>query len=187
VLSAALGHFGLFPDETLYLERPDLGEFSPDLAVGNFMRTPGVWHWQHFFFCPVEGPFFDQGSPAGALKQAIEKLQHLQGWLSNHMTEAVKSLLPADGRGREDRADPRHHKGIILVGRRDCFSEGDREGIRSLKDLGIEVRSYDWLVEACAMAERSHESRGHGLPFDVRATDELRLAEPDAAAGGGGN
>ena len=81
VLPTALGHFGLSSELGIYRVWPDLGHFQPDLAVGNLISTAGEWGWRHFFFCPVEGPFFERGIPTGALKQAIEKLEHLQGWL----------------------------------------------------------------------------------------------------------
>lgn len=160
VLGTVLGHFN---NPVVYRETPDLGCAPPDLAVGTKRPTAGAWVWRHFFFCPVDGPFFEQGSPAGALRQAVEKLRHLQGWLRDHEEEAGESLLSA-GRGHGwGGLEPHRHNSIaVLAGRRDRLSERDQEGIRSLIDQGIAVHSYDWLIEACLMAERADERRGYG-------------------------
>jgi hypothetical protein len=165
----ALGHFGLFPDGAVYRERPDLGGCRPDLAVGNLSSTAGDFEWRHFFFCPVEGPFFDGEIPTGALKQAVDNLECLEDWLADHRAEAAIVLLAAAGESRSSRWDD--HRGLILASRRDLLSKSDRSGIRSLRDRGIEVRSYDWLIEACAMSEPARSLRR--LPVRKKGTDDL--------------
>ena len=162
VLQFALGDFGLRPDGAVYRERPILGDSQPDLTVGSLQSTAGDWGWKHFFFCPVQGPFFERRGPAGALKQAIGKLTSLQAWLSGHAAEAGNGLIESDRRLRgafQNWRGPFHrHELLILAGRRDNLSQSDRETIRALRDGGVVVRSYDWLIEACAMVDEDETS-----------------------------
>ncbi|HKC92503.1 MAG TPA: hypothetical protein VKB81_00655 [Nitrospira sp.] len=140
VVQAMVGHFSF--GEVLYRVKPNLGGLNPDLAVGTFMGTSGSLHWQHFLFCPAEGSFFADSAPTGALKQAIDKLEHFEKWkwLPDNRTQEMKDL-GVDDLGR--------HEGIILVGRRDHFCDSDRQIIRSFRERDIYIRSYDWLIEAC--------------------------------------
>lgn len=156
VLERATGHFGF--GEALFQERPDFGDFSPDLAVGKMWKTSGTWLWRHFYFCPVKGPFFKRRQASGALKAVLQSLERLRHWLTENRSEAARRLLASISTFQEHSAAHHGHAGTILVGRRDDFSKGDRKAIESLNCPGTEVRTYDWLIEACAVLDTEHSA-----------------------------
>jgi TIR domain len=150
VLPAAIGHFGFMPERAVYRVQPKLGDFGPDLAVGSLVSTAGHVDWVYFFFCPADGPLFEGTLPIGALKRSSENLRNHIGWVDENPKKAIEILIPND----QHSSLYGSHRCIILAGRRESLSESDREGIRILRTEGIVVRSYDWLLEACAAIER---------------------------------
>jgi hypothetical protein len=151
VLETALGfNYSL---GSLYKVRPDLGGFCPDLSVGVFEGTSGGSDWWHCCFSPAKGHFFNKGTPAGELGIAVNGIERVLKWLTEHCDDAERIL-------GMDPSEQGRHNGLILVGRRDALSDTDRKGIVALKSRGLDVHSYDWLIEACiAVAERAQGSR----------------------------
>jgi hypothetical protein len=136
VLRAAFGHFGITHD--IAWSCPSLEGFGgvlPHLVVGRMMSTSGDWIWRHFYF----GPAVDTGISA-ALGSAVYTMRAVLDWACAHS---------------ETSECRHHHTGFILVGRRDQLSRNDKKEIRELQGRRLEIRTYDWLVEACAVAERT--------------------------------
>jgi hypothetical protein len=155
VVGHMVGHSGYsIWSDFMFRVQSDLGGFKPDLSVGDILGTSGEWKWRHFLFCPAEGLYFTGSRPTGVLKEAIEKIDHFQGWLTDNEPQARKDLgVPEWG----------SHEGIIVVGRRDRFSQSDRQSIRSFRNRGIHIRSYDWLIDACVRVDPSRSAERRAL------------------------
>jgi hypothetical protein len=94
----------------------------------------------------------------GKLSEIIERQTSLQQWLVPHAAEAPTYLLGADN---EVHPDQHYHECLIVAGRRDRLSRVERTGIKGCRDRGVEIRTYDWLIEACVTVDRARSS---GVP-----------------------
>ncbi len=144
VLPAALGRFN--DRHAKYVHVPDYGEASPDLTV-----RYQIFHYAHIearvdlIFCPADDLTIENDVARGALALALERMKRLR------RRSKVSRSKDRDFRGRT-------YFQFILAGRRDRLSDQARNGLRKLFTPDLEVRTYDWLIEACVAVEMTREA-----------------------------
>lgn len=133
------------------------GRFIPDFMVAR-MDSAGV-HWT---LVELESPtaqlFTRDGLPRRELRKGLSQIQDWRDWLSANQDFARKSRAE-HGLGL---VGVNHRaSGLVIIGRRESRSSGDRERLDSLIFRErVLIRSYDWLLE---------EARSR-IPFTVDLT-----------------
>lgn len=119
---------------------PALGGITPDVCVSNFLPTMARRDWHVIMLGPVSSEPFVDGEPTAWLARAVADLEALRGWIGSHL-KAARALL-SDIRSE--------FIGIAVVGRRSALPLEQKRQLNEYNDmlLGIQVRTYDWLVEA---------------------------------------
>src|SRR5262249_9527704 len=128
----------------------DLGEFRPDLCVGVY--TEEHFEWRHVIFCSAHVRLFIEDAPNDDLSWSIKSIREFEAWREalwgpgelQLQPQSLDVLLP---KGKT--VSPRdNHECIILAGCREQLLGEDVEGIALLSCEGIQIRSYDWLLDA---------------------------------------
>jgi TIR domain/HEAT repeats len=148
VLRAALGQLN---NHNCYyrLRSEQYGDAASDPEVRYLIvPTSCTWGSVDLFFCPANGTFFENEVACGPLKHAIEMIDRLLQWSAEHTRKERERYFLFGGT---------FHHPIILAGRRDVLSDRDKAAIRALYEQGTVVRSYDWLIEACAAVDGRNE------------------------------
>lgn len=99
-------------------------------------------------------------------RKGMSQVEEWREWLSKHLAQARRSKRDADGLGLFDiRSDSR---GIVLVGRRALLRHDEREiRFRMRERFGVEVHTYDWLLDTIAGAVNFTGMTGEN-PYKLR-------------------
>lgn len=119
-------------------------EYVADFILGE--RHSFGHHWQLVELeCPTKKMFNKNGAPSATLTQAIRQIQDWRSWLHNNQNYAAKPLKD-DGLGLIDIVGD--CSGLILIGRRhDLNDELNARRRQMMRDLNIQIRTYDFLCE----------------------------------------
>jgi hypothetical protein len=134
------------------IPRPRLGgEHIPDFFIAEASSLGMQWVAVELE-SPTARMFTTSGNPSAVLTHAIRQIQDWRSWLTKNVDYATRSRADS-GLGLPDIDG--EVSGLILIGRRDAdLGERTRSLRRQMvKDLGIAIHSYDWLLhsaEHCA-------------------------------------
>jgi hypothetical protein len=120
-------------------DRPKLGsEYIPDFLL-NIENSQGKCWACVELESPIHNPLTARGNISSKLNEAIGQINDWREWLKNNIAYAQKELAL---------------KGInsnlntwIIIGRRQNFNERQKRRYVALKNLGINVLSYDRLLD----------------------------------------
>jgi len=91
-------------------------------------------------------------------REAVQQIEDWKNWLTNNLAYARDELNLADIRPESE--------SLILIGRRGGVPALSRDQLRSLRERGIALHSYDWLLEA---VELSASAPGSALEWTFLA------------------
>lgn len=127
-------------------------EYVSDFMLGERSSIGFEWH-----AVELESPrtrmFNKSGDPTRELTHAIRQIQDWRAWLTRNQNYASRDRSQG-GLGLIDISPSVH--GIIIMGRREELADNADRRRQMVVDLGIDIHSFDWLVDA---------TRGH-VPFD---------------------
>jgi hypothetical protein len=119
-----------------------LGATVGDLLVGNRLKTTGIWHWHLIMLGKMRTP-----------ADVSSELEHIDSQASQIRDFIVSNLRDARGILRDITPD---FRATIVIGRRSSLTDYDIKAFRDYNESAydIEVRTYDWLVEAALEGRR---------------------------------
>ncbi len=122
------------------------GQYEPDFLIGE--RASYGLEWT---LVELEAPSREMFTKAGEVSQwlnhAIRQINDWRSWLAYHKDDAERDVARGGlGLGEIDvRA-----QGLIIMGRRSQLDARTNERRRELQRAhNMQIRTYDWLVEAC--------------------------------------
>jgi hypothetical protein len=136
-------------------------EYVPDFLIGS-KDSMGFWWIAVELESPTSPIFIKSGDPSKALNHAIRQILDWRVWLKKNQNYAERSwakgglgLVDIDG----------DIPGLILIGRRNMVDPTTNERRRQfVQDLGIEIHTYDWLMNKPSdRIEALESSRTKGL------------------------
>ena len=120
-------------------------EHVTDFLVGQ--KSSIGFEWQAVELeSPLKPLFNKNGDPSQYLNHAIRQIQDWRAWLTRNQNYAANPMA-LSGLGLTDINS--NVPGLIVIGRRSAELHQHRERRRQMShDLNIEIRTYDYLVEA---------------------------------------
>lgn len=131
---------------TFVLPQVELGaELVPDFLLAK--ADSAGFHWT---LVELESPRAAVAIAEGArlaekAREAVQQVEDWKNWLTNNLDYARREP-GADGRGLVDIRP--ESDALILIGRRGDVPALSRDQLRALRERGIALHSYDWLLEA---------------------------------------
>ena len=138
VVSRAIGS----PSEAVMLWSVKVGDYTLDLAIKTTVDlTTANKLWRIVQLERPAGPLFLQTSdPAPGIANRVADLKNFRRWAGRNLVD-VRQALPD--------FEP-NFRSTVVAGRRVALSPAELESLRQYNEqlLGIEIRTYDWLVDA---------------------------------------
>jgi hypothetical protein len=131
-----------FPAEDVMLWSVMVGDYKLDLAIQTVVGvTLRSTLWRIIQFERSSGPLFLQaGDPAPGIASRVAELESFRRWAGRNLMGARQALPDFEP----------NFRCTVMAGRRAALSPAELESLRQYNQqlLGIEIRTYDWLVDA---------------------------------------
>lgn len=132
-------------------------EYVPDFMVGE--KSSIGFEWIAVELESPQAQVFNRGNgdPSRQLNHAIRQIQDWRSWLVSNQNYADR---PRSENGLGLRNIDGNVPGLILIGRRSTQLENTNARRRQYqKDLGVKIRTYDWLLELARSRVRWTEAQ----------------------------
>ncbi len=132
---------GAYDSDTQIKWAVRLANTELDVCVGKFQATTGRREWHFIQFETVSDQLFGKGSqPVAALATRIQHLEALRGYIQLNLKATRSKLQDITA----------NFQATVVAGRRGQMSQSAIDALREYNDglIGIQVRTYDWLINA---------------------------------------
>ncbi|WP_312106410.1 Shedu anti-phage system protein SduA domain-containing protein [Acinetobacter venetianus] len=119
-------------------------EYRADFMIASSQRSYGFVYTLIEIEVPHEPAFTKNGQPRARLTHALQQIRDWKRWIENNRDQANR-IFPSK---RNTVTGVQHFEYIVVIGRRtDATSDFDDKRNQLAKDLGVQIRSFDWFTD----------------------------------------